>query len=357
MRKFVCMLITLIMTTTGVMAEAVAIKGQLTRDNISIKESYPDHEIIPGISTTTGLSYEGPYLPIMLVLDNAPDAHPHWGVGEADVMYQVPNAGAGATKLLALFSDSAPQEAGGIRSARVPFVDIAWSWGAALVHAGSPGKTGNDLSDVPARIAQLGGRKTGLFYDALGNNDYSARVKWQRSPHNLSIYVAKIRDMLIYEGKTFEPRGFQFTDEAPQGSPATKIELTHRGNKQETKSNPASWSSFSYSAEDGGYIRSNSSGVYIDKLKPEENIVFANVIVQRTPITGVSGGFAGLKELVGQGAADIFMGGVYIEGAWKRASQGDRTVYIGPDGEEISLLRGKTFIVVTNEVTEVVYEP
>lgn len=350
----VCLMLASMFTLTAG-AEITAIAGQVKREDIPFKESYPDQEAAAGVSTTTGLAYEGPYLPIMLVMDNAPDAHPHWGISDADVIYQVPNAGAGATKLLALFSDKAPQEAGGIRSARVPFIDIAASWGAALVHAGSPGKTGNPLSDVPARIAQLGGRSTGLFYDALGNNDYSQRVNWQRSPHNLSIYVAKIREKMIAQGKTSQPRGFKFTDEAPQGIPALNIEVNHRGNKEETRANPASWSTFRYDAGEGGYLRSNSSGPYIDLLKPYLNIPFANVVVQRTPITGVNGGYAALEGLVGRGAADLFIGGVYIEGGWQRDSQGSRTVYVGPDGEEIALLRGKTFIIITNDVTEVGY--
>lgn len=347
------MLISMVILTAG--AEMTMIAGQLTRESIPFKGSYTDNEVKAGVSTTTGLPYDGPYLPIMLVMDNAPDAHPHWGISDADVIYQVPNAGAGATKLLALFSDKVPQEAGGIRSARVPFIDIAASWGAALVHAGSPGKTGNPLSDVPARIAQLGGKSTGLFYDALGNNDYSQRVNWQRSPHNLSIYVAKIRDTLISQGKTFQPRGFKFTDEAPQGIPALNIEVNHRGNKEETRANPASWSTFRYDANEGGYLRTNSSGPYMDLLKPYLNIPFANVIVQRTPITGMSGGYVALEKLVGWGAADLFIGGVYIEGGWQRGSHDSRTVYVGPDGEEIGLLRGRTFIIITNDVTEVSY--
>ena len=349
------MLISMVTLTAG--AEMTMIAGQLTRKSIPFKGSYPDNEVKPGVSTTTGLPYDGPYLPIMLVIDNAPAAHPHWGVVDADVMYQVPNAGGGATKLLALFSDKAPQEAGGIRSARVPFLDIAATWGAVLVHAGSPGKTGNLLSDVPARIAQLGGRSSGLFYDALGNNNYSQRVNWQSSPHDLSIYVEKIRDTLISQGKTFQPRGFKFTDEAPQGIPAVNIELNHRGNKEDALANPASWSAFRYDANEGGYLRNNSSGPYMDLLKPYLNIPFANVIVQRTPITGVAGGYTALEELVGRGAADLFIGGVYIEGGWQRDSHGSRTVYVGPDGEEIGLLRGRTFIIITNDVTEVSYGP
>ncbi len=57
---------------------------------------------------------------------------------DVDVLYQAPNAGKGATKLLALFSDKAPTEARGSRSARTPFVDVARGWGAAFAFVGHP---------------------------------------------------------------------------------------------------------------------------------------------------------------------------------------------------------------------------
>ena len=45
------------------------------------------------------------YAPVLVVIDNAEFAHPQWGMKDVDVLYQAPNAGKGATKLLALFSD------------------------------------------------------------------------------------------------------------------------------------------------------------------------------------------------------------------------------------------------------------
>ena len=99
-------------------AQTRELEGVLEREGIPFAQNYPDHPLIPGESPTTGLPWEGTYAPVLLVVDNAEDAHPHWGVKDADVLYQVPNAGKGATKLLALFSDTAPEAAGGSRSAR-----------------------------------------------------------------------------------------------------------------------------------------------------------------------------------------------------------------------------------------------
>ena len=332
------------------------IEGKLKRSEIALKASYPDNAVIPGVSTTTGLPFEGVYAPVLVVIDNAEGAHPHWGVGAADVMYQVPNAGAGATKLLALFADRAPAQAGGIRSARTPFVQVAVGWGAAFGHAGSAGEEVGDAANVPQLMRDLGYRKDGLTFDLLGNNTYSERIRGYVGPHNLSAHISEIRDIAVKAGAVFQPRGFLFTD-VPQSSgvPAAYIALEHYGNDAKNLSNPASASSFTYDKAGKGYVRANSSGTYVDRDAPGQPIIYANVIIQRTKLTGVAGGYVATQELVGSGAAEIFTGGKYIAGAWTRVANDSRTVFVDDKGEEIALQCGKTFIIITNDVTTVDY--
>lgn len=336
-------------------APLTRIEGKLQRSEIALKASYPDNAVIPGVSTTTGLPFEGVYAPVLVVIDNAEAAHPHWGVGEADVMYQVPNAGAGATKLLALFADRAPAQAGGVRSARSPFVQVAIGWGAAFGHAGSAGDEVGDSANVPQLLNDFGYRRDVLKFDLLGNNTYSERIKGYVGPHNLSAHISEIRDIALKAGATFQPRGFLFTDE-PQSSgvQAAYIELQHYGNDAKELSNPASASTFTYDEASKGYIRANSSGMYVDRDAPGQPIIYANVIVQRTQLSSVSG-YIVTKELVGSGAAEIFTGGKYIAGAWTRAANDSRTVFVDDKGEEIALQRGKTFIIISNDVTTVDY--
>ena len=56
--------------------------------------------------------------------------------------------------------------------------------------------------------------------------------------------------------------------------------------------------------------------------------------------------------VTGTGNADYFMGGMHIPGVWHRDSISDRTVFYGPDGEEIELQRGRTLIIVMDYQTE-----
>ena len=61
------------------------------------------------------------------------------------------------------------------------------------------------------------------------------------------------------------------------------------------------------------------------------------------------------QHMAGSGCAEIFQNGKYIRGAWMRDSIGGRLVLVDDKGEELKLQRGKSFFVLTNDVTNVIY--
>ena len=69
---------------------------------------------------------------------------------------------------------------------------------------------------------------------------------------------------------------------------------------------------------------------------PGNMITFSNVIVQ-----GINMRWKGSARpdpvLTGTGNADYFIGGKHIAGVWEREDYNSRTVFYGPDGEEIEL--------------------
>ncbi len=327
--------------------------GKTEKNSIKLKKSYEDNPVIEGISSTTGLPASGEvYTPIVTVLDNAEDAYPHWGVSQADIIFQVPNAGSGATKLLALFADHYPEGAGGARSARTSMVPLVMAWDAAFAYAGGP-TLDNKNADPVKLMNSFGMRSADRMFNLLGG--YAHRVSGLAAPHNSSAHVLEMHNELLANGATFEQRPFLFTD-APRtdGETAEYIEIVHRGDDSDGRSNHASYATYTYNAETASYIRTNSSGDYTDRDNGEL-VTFANVIVLRVPFSWNSGYVYLKNHLVGSGVAEIFQNGRYVRGAWFRASQEDRIVFVGPDGEELPMQRGKTFIVVTNPVTEVSY--
>lgn len=353
-RALSLILVCLMLFTSAACAEDMTLIGDTAKNTIELKESYPDNPVIEGVSSTTGLPASGEaYTPILSVLDNAEEAYPHWGVRYADILFQIPNAGVAGTKLLALFADHYPEGAGGARSARTTMVPIAMAWDAAFAFAGGP-ELDNKNVDPSSLMSSFGMWKTKRVFNLMGA--YAHRVEGIVRPHNSSTHILEIHNKLLEDQVSFEQRPFLFTDDPrTEGADAEFIEIVHRGEDKKGKSNAASYATYTYNAENNGYIRTNSSGDYVDRDNGE-TLYFSNVIVLRAKYSWNSSYIYIKDHLVGNGVAEIFQNGKYVRGAWVRESQNDRIVFIGPDGNELPMQRGKTFIVVTNDVTEVSYK-
>ena len=335
--------------------KSVHVEGSLM-PTTPVNSSYAaNNPVLEGVSSTTGLPASGEkYTPIVMVLDNAEDAYPHWGVAQADIIFQVPNAGSGATKLLALFADHYPTEAGPVRSGRSSMLPAPLSFDAAFAFAGPPAVTGGEV-DLLAKLTEFGMTRTHRVYNLLNSNGFGQRWQGIKGGHNLSCLISAIHDNLVQQAVEFEERPFLFTDEErTEGAAANIVRVLHRGEDPNGASNSASRAVFKYDPALKGYIRRNSSGIYSDRLTGEI-IPFANVIVIRAGMSYDKNYIYMTHHMAGSGAAEIFQNGRYVRGAWVRENENSRLVLVDADGSELKLQRGKTFIVITNEVTNVIY--
>lgn len=330
-------------TLPNQLSRNIALKGRLSNG------SFPDNPVIQGESPTTGLPVSsGRYIPILVQIDNSLAAIPQWGISAADIMYELPIQGMGWTRLTALFADHLPDEAGPVRSGRIMHADLREEWDSLLVHYGKQEVEGSDMRKV---LAEYGVNSKGLDIDGIGikYEDYFARVKYHAAPHNVSTYVKKLGELPQALAYPFPVRPFKFTDETTYaGEPATRITIIHKGNKDTS-------STFVYDEKNGAYLRFIDTGAYFDLFNPTQQIMYSNVIVQRTRLTFNNHGTRPLlTDVVGQGAADLFIAGQHIAGAWARNKISERTVFFDQSGEEVALQRGKTWIIITDENSEVI---
>lgn len=336
--------------------KSVQVEGTL-KTAVHLKSSYAkNHDVISGENPFTGLAASGQTMtPIVMVLDNAEDAYPHWGVRRADILFQVPNAGAGATKLLALFGDSYPEQAGPVRSGRSSMLPAALMFNAAFAFAGPPAVSGGQV-DLMEVMTSLRMNQTHRVYNLLNNSGFSERIHGiGGGGHNLSCHIADIHRNMEAKQVKFEIRPFLFTDEArTDGAAANIVRVLHRGEDPKGASNSASRAVFKYDQEKKAYTRTNSSGVYTDR-DTGDVITFANVIVLRTGLSYEHNYIYLTQHMTGSGSAEIFQNGRYIRGAWVRDSIDGRLVLTDDKGEELKLQRGKSFFILTNEVTNVIY--
>ena len=336
--------------------KSVQVEGTVNA-GVQLKSTYGGaHPVIDGENPYTGLAASGnPVTPIVMVLDNAEDAYPHWGVRKADILFQVPNAGAGATKLLALFGNEYPDQAGPVRSGRSSMLPAALMFDAAFAFAGPPAVSGGqvDLMEMLTSLKMTQNHKT---YNLLNSNGYGERLSGLGGGgHNLSCHISAIHQNLLSQGAAFEVRPFLFTDEErTEGATANIVRVLHRGEDPKGASNSASRAVFKYDAEKKAYTRTNSSGLYTDR-DTGEVITFANVVVIRTGLSYEHNYIYMTRHMEGSGCAEIFQNGKYIRGAWVREGIGGRLVLVDDKGEELKLQRGKSFFVLTNDVTNVIY--
>ncbi len=338
---------------------SVTIQGSLdpTTPVLTYPETSPATD---GINPYTGLpSSNNSITPIVMVLDNAEDAYPHWGVSQADIIFQIPNAGSGVTKLLALFGENYPDQAGPVRSGRASMLPVAMSFDAAFAFAGPPaGVSGSDNVDLLGLLTKWGMVKSNRAYNLLNSTAFDERrhdLGAGAGSHNLSCHISAIHENLIEKDVDFYINSFIFADEPREdGETAVNIRILHRGEDPGAGSNSASRAVFNYDKTTGQYSRTNSSGLYTDR-DTGENVTFANVIVLRVQFGWDRGHVYLKKHMVGSGSAEIFQSGRYVRGAWVRTETDGRLILTDADGSELKLQRGRSFIVITNDVTDVIY--
>lgn len=374
MKKFVCLLLaTVLMVMSAVaLADTTKINPQ---ENRGIKpQDVGLNEVEEGISPTTGLNLStmtvpegfwglarsGRYMPMMVQIGNDNGGIGYrapWGLNYADIVYEMPLHKNGATRLSAIFSDLIPDSVGYIRSARVGHAWLREEWGAGFLFYGQQELEG---SDVLGEFKQMGHKylEDGYFFSGIVGDGkpwkkYYTTREGLATPYHINANVAKMYE-LIPEDYVAPNHAFKFTDELPEGDDAQSIRVSWTNGSNDN----VYGSQLVYNIDSNTYMRYMRREK--DALEPwvekdtQEQLDFANVIVQFTNIWYNHDVSAPVVEVIGrngkdyvavEGNADFFMAGKHVAGYWKHDSVTSRTVYYGPDGEEISLQRGKTLII------------
>ena len=398
--------LTLILSVTAAAADATAIDGKGKRHiKINKAKLNPSAEemIENGISPTTGreiesivmpegavgLPYSMHYTPVMVQISNAgggvgdnkkgqPSTAPI-GIQYADVVYEARQA-TGLTRFSAVFADVIPYYVGFVRSTRLTHIRLRQEWNSAYCTSGYAKKY------VKPEITKYGVRNPegakeedpGLLF--VGDfpkvwKKYVKRLATATKPNNELFELANIMSFVYLKYYEMDPKSeqykkyapfnhtFKFTDEPAQSDDiAEHIEITF-GAKSQTDS------ILEYDPETNTYLRyvpgndgkpipyraqnlinpqdikkDGEVQVTTDSREYGEQISFTNVIVQAITMKW-KGNEQPDPTLTGSGNADYFMGGKHYTGVWERKNMNDRTVFYGKDGNEISLLRGKTLII------------
>ncbi|MCB0044555.1 MAG: DUF3048 domain-containing protein [Caldilineaceae bacterium] len=304
------------------------------------------------IAPYTGLEAENPawltQRPILICVNNdAVGRSAHYGLSQADLVYEYIVDGFTLTRLTALFQSRDVDRVGPVRSARFPNVWMTYMYDGALACSGGSDEVRYILKNevgFPYLDADIDDPSQTRYFFSIGD-DY--RTRMQTSPDG-------VRQWLTDTGtqKEWDRPGFSFNTTPPANAAgdAAVINITYPGG------NSVEWR---YDAGLGGYARFQGGQQQFD-LGNNEPIVARNVIVLAAPheltdIVEDSLGTLGVDiQLYGFGDLRIFRNGKVYEGTW-RADPETPPRLLGPGEVIIDLQPGQSWVQVVREITEAAY--
>ena len=256
---------------------------------------------------------------VAVMLDNAPEAWPHHGLHNAQMVWEIPVEGP-RTRLMALYDIGYLEDdvtIGPVRSVRPYFLSVAQSYDATVLHVGgSP-----EALDM---IAQG-------YVDSLNQfsrDDYYWRAKKRYAPHNVMTsgeLIEKARVVYDFEVANFESLVYGDFEVEDVISPSYVFgELA-----------------VDWKYDDGQYTRYQKNNVFRDA---EEDIRVSNVVIMFAPMSILDNKLRRGVVMVGEGDVEVYRGGEKIEGSWSRSSDDVTMRFLNEDGEEIVFERGTTWV-------------
>lgn len=275
--------------------------------------------------------------PIAVMVDNESIALPHYGLTQADVVYEMMNSTANGriTRFMALVKDwETLEQFGSIRSARPTNFLLAAEWNAMLVHDGGPVYI-NDYAAQPYTNNLSGG------FSRVKNGkptEYTEYICTGDLDKRISDYGYSTEYNEYYEGAHYS-----FTtaskpidlSEASSSIEANEIKLPFPHNK----------STLTYDEETQLYYYSEYGDKHTDPQNGNAQLSFKNVLLQDCNYQVFDEHGYMMFYIINNGRQGYYItNGHAIKITWEKASATSPTKYYDENGNEITLNTGKTYI-------------
>ncbi len=362
--------------------------------------------------TFGGMVKTGKYYPVLVQISN-----PNGGIGQnapwyasyCDIMYETMLSSDGITRHTAVYNNVYPEIVGPLRSIRTHHLGIQAEWNCPYFFHGKQDLNVDPLISAlaKARPGTWMSKKlntVGILYNGTdgktkpyraGDKHFRVNKTQIDSPNNAGYRLAEIVEEVCPKDWEVANHNYVFVDAIDPNLPGDDASFIYVDWKQAVNN-----SRLEYDPENNVYERyvylkddpnaaalydeltlenpklvardKSGEGTFTFEINHGNPITFTNVIVQYVTIdwNGQGTQFVPAKmddirvdgkiiKNKGDGNADFFMGGKHYQGVWRRDSILDRTVFYGPDGYEMPMLRGKTLIIMmdTKQNRSVSYDP
>lgn len=274
--------------------------------------------------------------PIAVMVDNEKAALPHYGLTEADVVYEIMNSTANGriTRLMAIVKDWGKiEQFGSIRSTRSTNIMLAAEWNAVLCHDGGPFYVDewlarNYSANFSGGFSRVDNGKKREFTEYICAGDLDKKFANSK-------YSTEYND--YYPGQHYF-----FSD--------TEIDLSSMGNAitctEIELPFPHNSSRLQYNESTGTYDYYEYGQAHTDPQHGNAQLTFKNLLIQDTRFSQLDDNGYLIYNAIDSGRDAYYItNGKAIEVTWIKAGESDKTIYLDKQtGEEIELNTGKTYV-------------
>ncbi len=283
--------------------------------------------------------------PIAVMIDDEKTALPHFGVSEADIIYEIMNStqNDGVTRFMAMFKDyNAVKQIGSIRSTRPTNLQTMPEWNAVLCHDGGP--FWNDsfyknpfVERFSGTFSRVDNGKPREFTEYALEGDVDKNFKNTGYSKTYNEY---------YRGDhyNFATRANPNTlDQYSSAQPVNKVTIPFHHNKP--------W--LEYNADEGVYYYFQYGDKEVDAGNGNKQVCFKNLLLQGARLEKLDDhGYMILHTNDGDYKDGDTRKGWYITNgkaikvSWTKMDDTYPTRYYDENGEEIKINVGKTYVAI-----------
>lgn len=278
--------------------------------------------------------------PIAAMVDNESLALPHYGIAEADIVYELMNSTLNGriTRMMVMMKDwGSIEQMGSIRSARPTNFFIAAEWNACLVHDGGPFYIDQYIArdyccHFSGGFSRVNNGKATEYTEYIMKGDLEEKFA-------ASSYSTDYDEYYPGTHYTFAlPSAPNVLSETYAGYtyPAKAVDFPFPHNSSKLK----------YNEETGLYEYSEYGNEHRDG-EDDELLTFTNVIIQKCTFSQLDDNGYLIFNILAENMPGYYLtGGEAIDITWTKLAETDITRYYDGTGQQITLNTGKTYIAI-----------
>lgn len=314
---------------------------KVMEEETKVKEEIPvNQNLLTGVPDLTDVAIGK--RPVAVMVNNVKDAMPQYGVGKADIIFEIPVEG-DVTRFMALYADytQVPRVCA-VRSCRYYFPALSQGFDAFYVNWGIDDSIADYLAAL--QLDQFDGMSDGNGLFARDQSRLDAGYALEHTAYFEGTSFASVVDSQGYRTDLVEDKkdtafSFHGLNEQikPEGQDCTKVDINFG----------AQTATFTYDAEKKVYLKQLNGNPQVDG-NTQEQLAFTNVFVLETDISVRDE--VGHKSIDWDGNANsvgyyISNGGVQkIHWMKDENNESSRLQFYNEKGEILKINRGKSYI-------------